>query len=97
MGKESIIQRDRSCFLCGKVVNLERHHIFAGVANRPISESYGLWVYLCHECHTGKNGAQYNKEKGLKLKREAQEAFQSIYGRKLWMQLIRKDYLGRDS
>lgn len=97
MGKQSILQNERSCYLCGKVIGLEKHHIFAGVANRPISENYGMWVYLCQSCHTGRNGAQYNREKNLKLKRDAQKAFQDIYGKKLWMQLIRKDYLGWES
>ena len=58
---ESLIQTEKECWFCGAQVNLERHHIFAGTANRPISEKYGLWVYLCHEHHTGKNGAQYDK------------------------------------
>lgn len=93
MGK-SIMQTDRACYFCGRVDGLERHHVFAGVANRKISETYGLWVYLCHNCHTGKTGAQYDKEKNLKLKQDAQMAFQNYYGRKVWMQLIRKNYLG---
>ena len=93
MGK-SIIQTDRSCFFCGRVSELERHHILAGVANRKISEVYGLWVWLCHNCHTGRNGAQYDPEKNKQLKQDAQLAFQRIYGRKLWMQLFRKNYLG---
>ena len=91
---KSVIKNDRECYLCGKTVNLERHHIFAGVANRKISETYGLWVYLCHDCHTGDKGAQYDKEKNLKLKQDAQIAFQDIYGRQMWMKLIRKNYLG---
>lgn len=93
MGK-SIMQTERECYFCGRLDGLERHHVFAGVANRPISENYGLWVWLCHDCHTGKNGAQYNAERGLKLKQDAQKAFTSYYGRSVWMRLIRKNYLG---
>ena len=92
MGK-SIIQADKECYFCSKVIGLERHHVFAGVANRKISEKYGLWVWLCNDCHTGKNGAQYDKEKNLRLKREAQRAFQDLYGRKVWMMIIRKNSL----
>ena len=91
---ESIIQKERECYFCGSVINLEKHHIFGGVANRPISEKYGLTVYLCPVCHRGTEGAQYDKNKNLTLKREAQKAFQNIYGRKLWMMLIKKNYLG---
>jgi len=93
MGK-SVIQKVEACYFCGRINDLERHHIFAGTANRPISEKYGLWVYLCHNCHTGKAGAQYDKEKNLKLKREAQRTFEKDHSRVEWMNLIRKNYLG---
>ena len=94
MGKESIISNKKSCYFCGRVIGLEKHHIFAGVANRPISEKYGLWVYLCDECHIGGAGAQYDKDKNLTLKRAAQEAFEREHTRREWMQIIRKNYLG---
>jgi hypothetical protein len=93
MGK-SIIQKVKACYFCGRITELERHHVFGGVANRPISEKYGLWVYLCHRCHTGKAGAQYDKEKNLTLKREAQRCFEKDHTRDEWMTLIRKNYLG---
>lgn len=90
---KSIIQKDRECYFCGRMTGLEIHHVFGGVANRRISERYGLTVFLCAECHRGTDGAQYDGEKNRKLKQEAQKAFQSIYGHKLWMMLIRKNYL----
>ena len=93
MGK-SIMQEDKSCYFCGSVTGLECHHVFGGVANRPISEKYGLKVWLCHNCHTGKNGAQYNKEKNLLLKQDAQRAFEKAHPRSEWMELIKKNYLG---
>ena len=93
MGK-SIMQTERKCYFCGRVTDLEKHHVFGGVANRPISERYGLFTYLCHDCHLGTDGAPYNKEKNLRLKQDAQRAFQAIYGRQMWMTLIRKNYLG---
>jgi len=93
MGK-SIMQSDRACYFCGRVNGLECHHVFGGVANRPISEKFGLKVWLCHECHTGKNGAQYDKEKNLLLKQDAQRAFEKLHPREWWMELIKKNYLG---
>ena len=93
MGK-SIMQTDRACYFCGRLDGLEKHHVFAGVANRKISEKYGLWVYLCHSHHTGTDGAQYDKEKNLLLKQDAQRAFERKYPREWWMQEIRKNYLG---
>ena len=60
---DSILQSERCCYFCESVIGLEEHHIFAGVANRRISEKYGLKVWLCHEHHPGNDGAQYDKEK----------------------------------
>ena len=91
---KSIIQHDRYCFLCFTTTGLESHHIFGGVANRKLSERYGLKVWLCHDCHTGKDGAQYNKTINLKLKQEAQRAFERDHTRAEWMQIIRKNYIG---
>lgn len=53
----------RTCWLCGRSGNLDRHHIFGG-ANRKKSEKYGLVVDLCHhDCHIfGKSAAHNNKE-----------------------------------
>ena len=91
--ERSIMQTERECYICGRLTDLERHHVMAGTANRRLSETYGLWVYLCHNCHTGTEGAQYNKELNRKLKQDAQRAFQSYFGRKVWMQMFRKNYL----
>lgn len=90
---ESILQSEPCCYFCGSVAGLEEHHIFAGVANRRISEKYGLKVWLCHEHHTGNDGAQYDKEKNLQLKQEAQRKFEALYSHDMWMRLIRKNYL----
>ena len=92
MGK-SIVQDDKQCYFCGKVTGLTTHHVFAGVANRPISEKYGLKVWLCHDCHTGTEGAQYDKMKNLQLKQDAQYAFERTHSRNEWMKLIGKNYL----
>ena len=89
----SIVQEERECWFCGARVSLEEHHIFAGGANRKISEKYGLKVYLCHKHHTGEEGAQYDREKNLQLKRIAQQRFDEIYSHELWMNVIRKNYL----
>ena len=94
MAKTSIVQTgERQCYLCGKRTCLEKHHIMAGVANRKISEAYGIWIYLCDSCHRGTEGAQYNKETNIKLKQEAQQAFEAIHGHEKWMALFRKNYL----
>ena len=97
MGK-SILQEERVCYLCGSINHLEKHHIFAGVANRKISEREGLWCWLCghgsvNNCHTGTEGAQYDKEKNRMLKADAQWAYEQTHSRSEWMKLIGKNYL----
>ena len=92
MGK-SILQEERRCYFCNRISGLEKHHVFAGVANRKISESRGFWVMCCHDCHTGRDGVQYNKEKNLRLKQDAQRAFEKDHTHQEWMDLIRKNYL----
>lgn len=95
MGK-SIMQTDRACYYCGRLDGLERHHALGGFSskNRKYSETYGLWIWVCNRHHTDpKEGVQYNAEKNLQLKQDAQLAFQKYFGRSLWMQLFRKNYL----
>ena len=94
MASKSIMQQgDPRCYMCGKTVELERHHVMAGTANRKLSEQFGLWVWLCHDCHTGTDGAQYNREKGLILKRMAQRAFEARKSHAEWMELFKKNYI----
>lgn len=90
---DSILQTHKECYFCGFKADLECHHIFAGVANRKISEKYGLKVWLCHRHHTGVEGAQYDKTRNLMLKQDAQAAFEKTHSHKEWMNLIRKNYL----
>lgn len=92
---KSIIQKDNSrCFFCGATQGLEEHHVFGGVANRKISELYGLKITCCAYHHRDpKEGVQYNKELNQRTKRLAQIAFEARHSHDEWMQLIRKNYL----
>lgn len=90
---KSILQSEKVCYICGKQITLERHHCISGFANRKISEHYGLWVWLCHDCHTGTEGAQYDKDKNIRLKQDAQRAYERNHTHSEWMNLIRKNYI----
>ena len=90
---KSIMQERKVCYLCGKTVGLERHHIMSGIANRKLSEKYGLWVWLCHQCHTGKDGAQYRSDLSRLLKMDAQYKFEKTHSHSEWMDIFRKNYL----
>ena len=90
--KNSIMQADVQCYFCGRKTMLQRHHVMSGTANRKISDRYGLWIWCCHDCHTGKYGVQYNAKKAKLLKKEAQITFEEMYSEELWMKEFRKNY-----
>ena len=94
MASKSIMQQgDPRCFLCGRTVGLERHHVMTG-SNRGFGERYGLWVYLCGDtCHRGPKGVHQNRELADRMKRIAQIAFEARHSHDEWMNLFKKNYL----
>lgn len=98
---ESVLQPDKSyCFLCGSRTGyglnaLEEHHVFEGNGKRPVSEKYGLKVYLCGStCHReGKNSAHKNKEVKDMLHKLAQRKFEETYSREQFKAEFGKSYL----
>jgi hypothetical protein len=51
--KPSKMQTSCECFICHKpmTVGLEHHHAIPG-RNRKKCDDYGLWIWLCRQCHT---------------------------------------------
>lgn len=90
---KSIMQTEKKCYLCPKTTGLEKHHVMSGTANRKLSEKYGLWVWLCHDCHTGSQGAQYDPVKNYHLREDAQIAFEAIYGHEMWFKTFLRNYV----
>ena len=84
---------DRKCYICGCTRNLELHHAMSGTANRKLSTKYGLVVLLCRDHHTGKIGVHTDYFMKERLEKDAQRAFEAIYGHREWMQVFRKNYL----
>lgn len=95
---KSVIQKDKECYVCGKVRGLHDHHILFGTANRKLSELYGLKVWLCVEHHTGSNEAvHHNKELDMNLKKLAQKYYEANYGtREDFRETFGRNYLGRN-
>lgn len=91
---ESIIQKEKECYLTGSINNLHCHHIFGG-ANRKLSEKYGLKVWLRADWHNMSNyGVHFNKNLDLELKRVGQLAFESRFGtREDFRRIFGKSYL----
>lgn len=90
---------ERKCFICGRNGRgdrLERHHIFGG-ARRPLSEKYGLVVYLCGErCHRlGEYSAHQNAEVAQYLHRYGQQKAMQEQGwsKEKFIEIFGKNYL----
>ena len=94
---KSIIQDNKACWVCGTEYNLHRHHwhVYGGVANRKLSEKYGLWVYLCGRHHNLSNaGVHFNKPLDDRLKKYTQECFEAKLGtREDFRRIFGKSYI----
>ena len=78
---KSIIQNDWGrCYLCGRIWNLECHHVYGG-AFRNKSERYGLTVHLCHGCHNEPPyGVHQNSDRRRWLQDHVQQIAMAHYG-----------------
>ena len=98
---KSIIQETKDCcYLCGRnggYWGLDEHHVFGGRGIRPLSEKYGLKVYLCHDtCHEfGENSVQKNAKVNRALKASVQKMAMEHYGwdEQSFVQIFGKSYL----
>lgn len=93
---KSIMQVGRYCYICKKdynlytTTNLEEHHVFGGPL-RPLSEHYGLKVYLCHRHHTEPpTGVHFDATARWRLERDAKRAFDQRHGAGMLEKLIKK-------
>ena len=78
---KSIISNERRCIVCGTNLNLHKHHIFHGTANRKKAEKHGCWCYLCalhHNMHP--HSVHLNHEMDLQLKQDCQEVLETEHG-----------------
>ncbi len=92
---DSIIQKERCCYVCGSRGLLHCHHIYFG-SKRQLSEKFGLKIWLCPTHHNFSNeGIHYNKSLDEKVKRMAQEKAMEYYGwnEEDWMKIFRRNYL----
>lgn len=73
------------CYFCGSRQGLEMHHCIGGIANRKLSEKYGLYTPLCQKCHYNVTN-NINKELYLKLKTDARKRFIDAYGEQMFVE-----------
>lgn len=92
---KSIISNNKQCFFCNSIINIHKHHIFFGTANRKLSEKYGCWVYLCaHHHNMSDEGVHFNKAMDLELKQLCQKEMEKNgTTRTEFMQIFGRNYL----
>lgn len=97
---KSIISNEKECFICKENENLSdiqihKHHIFYGTANRKISEKQGCWVYLCSYHHNMSNeGVHFNWCFDIMLKKYCQYVWEQEKGtRDEFRKLFGKSYI----
>lgn len=88
---KSIISNAKSCYLCGKTFNLEKHHCIFGTANRKKADQDGLWVNLCHDCHQAIHNQDIWEKKALQ--EIAQEKWELKNTREAFIKRYGKSYL----
>lgn len=90
---DSIISKEKRCYLCGSESWIEKHHIFNG-ADRKKSTKYGLTVNLCHYCHNEPpNGVHHNAQNNTALKEIGQRAFENKYPALSFIKIFGRNYL----
>jgi transposase-like protein len=83
------------CFICGHYGFCQRHHCYGGVANRKISEKYGLVIPLCPSCHRELHDGKYSAIYKDKVHKAVQRRAMEQYGWTIedFIKIIGKNYL----
>lgn len=90
---QSLISKEKKCYVCGTTFNIHKHHIWKGY-NRKKSEDIGAWVYLCYKHHNGSNeGVHFNPKLDQELKQLAQRKYEEKHTRDEFMSIIKRNYL----
>ena len=90
---QSLISKEKKCYVCNTESNIHKHHIYMG-ANRGNSEKIGAWVYLCGFHHNQSNeGVHFNPKLDQELKELAQQKYEENHTRDEFMSIIKRNYL----
>lgn len=47
-----ITKYESNCFICGRPVDTDVHHLVMGNGNKQIADRWGLTAPICRKCHT---------------------------------------------
>ena len=78
------------CEVCGRFDYLEEHHLIPGIANRKLSDKYGLKKKVCRPCH---NKIHNNKDLMEWSKQEGQKKFELTHSREEFIRIFGRSYL----
>lgn len=85
------------CFVCGRICQTHKHHIFGG-ANRRLSEEDGLYIYLCPQHHNMGNWCVHNDIRMNRwIQQEGQMAYESTHSREDFMRRYGRNYIEEDT
>lgn len=88
------MQTEKECYITHSTLNLHKHHIFFGTANRKKSEKWGCWVWLRDDYHNmSDRGVHFDEELDKRLKKECQQRFEELYGHDMFMMVFHRNYL----
>lgn len=88
------MQTTKECYITHSTIDLHKHHIFFGTANRTKSEKWGCYVYLRSDYHNmSDHGVHFDKVLDLQLKQECQRRFEALYGHDMFMVVFHRNYL----
>jgi len=94
---DSILQpnlEEPECYITGaKGLSLNLHHIYGGVANRPISDANGFWVYLCYPLHINCHADLSKDSLNVMLKQRCQRKYEETHTREEFIKLIGQNFL----
>ena len=98
---KSILSNERVCYVSGRTDLLEKHHIFGGKADRPISDRHGFWVYLNHYWHNEprceqnlwQGGVHHNPKLREMLETKCQEKYEELHSHEEFIELMKENYL----
>ena len=85
----TIMQRSERCYMCGRSGTMQRHEIY-GSSNRDKSKAFGLWVWLCPECHNDLHFVHADRK--IWLREQGQVKAQEHYG---WTDAEFREKFGR--
>lgn len=90
---KSIIQKEKKCYISGRTDGLHEHHLIGGTGGRPLSEKYGLKIYLHHSIHSFVHHDSKGSKLNLALHCLAQEHFEKQHTREEFIQTFRKSFI----